>query len=62
MEPVGDPATMIVYGGGVESVRHVVVDGSVVVRDSELTTADVGTIRREARAAADALSRRLGWS
>jgi cytosine/adenosine deaminase-related metal-dependent hydrolase len=62
MEPAADPAAMIVYGGGVESVRHVVVDGSVVVRDGELTTANVGTIRREARAAADALSRRLGWS
>jgi outer membrane protein assembly factor BamB len=36
MEPAADPAAMVVFGGGVESVRHVVVDGSVVVRDGEL--------------------------
>jgi 5-methylthioadenosine/S-adenosylhomocysteine deaminase len=62
MEPAADPAAMVVFGGGVESVRHVVVDGSVVVRDGELATADVGMIRREARGAAEGLTRRLGWS
>jgi 5-methylthioadenosine/S-adenosylhomocysteine deaminase len=62
MEPAADPAAMVVYGGGVESVRHVVVDGSVVIRDGELTTADADTIRRDARAAAAAVSGRLGWS
>jgi 5-methylthioadenosine/S-adenosylhomocysteine deaminase len=62
MEPRGDPAAMVVFGGGVESVRHVVVDGSVVVRNGELVTADVSAIRREARSAAAALTHRLGWS
>jgi cytosine/adenosine deaminase-related metal-dependent hydrolase len=62
MEPAADPAAMIVYGGGVEAVRHVVVDGSIVVRDGKLATADGAAIRREARAAARAVSRRLGWS
>jgi 5-methylthioadenosine/S-adenosylhomocysteine deaminase len=62
MEPVADPAAMLVYGGGVESVRHVVVDGMVVVRDGELVTADAAAIRREARTAAQAVTRRLGWS
>jgi len=62
MVPAADPAVMVVYGGGVESVRHVVVDGSVVVRDGELTTADAAAIRREARAAAQAVTQRLGWS
>jgi 5-methylthioadenosine/S-adenosylhomocysteine deaminase len=62
MEPAGDPAAMVVFGGGVESVRHVVVDGSVVVRNGELATADTGAIRREARGAAAALTHRLGWS
>jgi 5-methylthioadenosine/S-adenosylhomocysteine deaminase len=62
MEPAGDPAAMVVFGGGVESVRHVVVDGSVVVRNGELVTADVSAIRREARGAAVALTHRLGWS
>jgi 5-methylthioadenosine/S-adenosylhomocysteine deaminase len=62
MEPFADPAAMLVYGGGVESVRHVVVDGAVVVRDGELVTADAAAIRREARAAAGAVTQRLGWS
>ena len=37
-------------------MRHVVVDGTVVVRDGELATADGAAIRREARAAAAALT------
>ena len=62
MEPAADPAAMLVFGGDVKSVRHVVVDGSVVVRDGELATGDVAVIRREARAAAQAVTRRLGWT
>ncbi len=61
MEPGGDPAAMVVYGGGVASVRHVLVDGRVVVRDGELVSADATAIRREARAAAATLANRLGW-
>ena len=61
MEPVADPAAVVVYGGGVESVRHVIVDGRVVVSDGDLTTGDGATIRREARAAAAAVAQRLGW-
>jgi len=56
-----DPAATIVFGGGVESVRHVVVDGRIVVHDRELTSADAGDIRRQARRAAQALASRLGW-
>jgi 5-methylthioadenosine/S-adenosylhomocysteine deaminase len=62
MEPAGDPAAMVVFGGGVESVRHVVVDGSVVVRNGALVTADASGIRREARGAAAAVTHRLGWT
>ncbi len=61
MEPGGDPAAMVVYGGGVASVRHAIVDGRVVVRDGELVSADAAAIRREARAAARAVADRLGW-
>jgi hypothetical protein len=39
-----------------------VVDGSILVRNGELTTANVDTIRRDARAAAAAVGSRLGWS
>jgi len=59
-EPTADPATVVVYGGGVESVRHVIVDGRVVVADRELATADATAIRRDARRAAAAVWRRLG--
>jgi cytosine/adenosine deaminase-related metal-dependent hydrolase len=62
MVPAADPAVMVVYGGGIESVRHVVVDGSVVVRNGELAIADAAAIRREAQAAAQAVTQRLGWS
>jgi len=61
MQPFTDPATVVVYGGDVASVRHVVVDGTVVVRDGVLVTADPDVIRREARRAAAALAQRLGW-
>ncbi len=62
MEPASDPAPMVVYGGGIESVRHVIVDGRVVVSAGRLVTGDADGIRRDARAAATAIARRLGWS
>lgn len=61
MQPFTDPATVVVYGGGEASVRHVVVDGNAVVRDGVLVTADPDTIRREAWRATVALGARLGW-
>ncbi len=61
LQPFTDPATMVVYGGGVESVRHVVVDGHVVVHEGELVTARADEVRHDARAAAAALAARLGW-
>jgi 5-methylthioadenosine/S-adenosylhomocysteine deaminase len=61
MEPCSDPAAMIVFGAGVGSVRHVVVNGRVVVRDGVLATGSARQIRQEARAAADAVAARLGW-
>ncbi len=61
MEPLADPAAVVVYGGGVESVRHVIVDGRLAVSGGELTASDGPAIRREARAAAAAVAGRLGW-
>ncbi len=61
MEPLADPAAVVVYGGGMESVRHVIVDGKLVVSAGVLTTADGRGIKRTARAAATAVSERLGW-
>lgn len=61
-EPWGDPASMVVFAGGAANVRHVVVDGRVVLEDGSLRTADVAAISSEARAAVRALSERLGWA
>ncbi|HSN54454.1 MAG TPA: amidohydrolase family protein [Candidatus Sulfomarinibacteraceae bacterium] len=38
--PGDDPASRLVHGGSARDVRHVVVDGRVVVRDGELQTVD----------------------
>jgi 5-methylthioadenosine/S-adenosylhomocysteine deaminase len=62
MEPVADPAAMIVFAAGAGVVRHVVVDGRPVVVDRRLAAANARDIASEARAAASAVSRRLGWS
>ncbi len=61
-EPWGDPASMLVFGAGMKNVRHVVVNGCLVVEDGHLLTANAETIRRDARRAASALEKRLGWA
>ncbi|MCS7181986.1 MAG: amidohydrolase family protein [Thermoanaerobaculum sp.] len=60
-EPWGDPASMVVFGAGVEAVRHVVVDGRPVVVEGHLTTANAHEVRQEARSAAASLKQRLPW-
>lgn len=61
MEPGGNPAAAIVFGGGPEAVRHVIVDGQVVVRERVLLTGDAGDIRHRARASAQRVAAKLGW-
>jgi len=61
MCPAGDPAEAVVHGADASVVRHVVVDGRVVVRDGRLESGDRDAIAAEARAAAAALGRRLEW-
>ena len=61
-EPLADPADVVVFGMGVESVRHVLVDGTVVVENGRLLTGDAARIRGRARAAGAAVAERLGWS
>jgi hypothetical protein len=61
MEPAGDVAAMVVHGGADRDVRHVLVDGEFVVRDRALAGGGAAAIRRDARAAAAAVERRLGW-
>ena len=50
-----DLISRIVYSACAADVRHVIVDGRIVVRDGTLKTADVGEIRRKANAQARAL-------
>jgi 5-methylthioadenosine/S-adenosylhomocysteine deaminase len=46
--PGGSPATRLVYSATPDDVRHVVVDGQVVVARGELLTLDVERVRAEA--------------
>lgn len=62
MAPPRDPADMVVFGGASAAVRHVVVDGTVVVEDGRLVTADAEAVSDAAHAAVVAVADRLGWS
>lgn len=47
-EPILDPAWSVVHRAGGSDVRHVVVDGSVVVEDREFVKLDIEALRRQA--------------
>ena len=55
-----DLTSRIVYSARAADVRHVVVDGRVVVRDGVLETAKLGEIRRAANTEARRLRRTVG--
>lgn len=50
--PTGSPWSQITYAAKSCDVRHVAVDGNVVVRDKMLLTLDLGKVRASAHAAA----------
>jgi 5-methylthioadenosine/S-adenosylhomocysteine deaminase len=58
--PRGDLALQLVWGGAAGSVRDVVVDGEVVVRDRRPTRVDVDALRAEAADRSASLLRRAG--
>jgi 5-methylthioadenosine/S-adenosylhomocysteine deaminase len=58
--PRGDLATQLVWGAPSHTVRDVLVDGAVVVRDRRVITVDVDALRREAAERSAALLRRAG--
>jgi 5-methylthioadenosine/S-adenosylhomocysteine deaminase len=58
--PRGDLALHLVWGGVSNTVRDVLVDGKVVVRDRKITTVDVDSLRAEAADRSVALLRRAG--
>jgi 5-methylthioadenosine/S-adenosylhomocysteine deaminase len=53
--PTDDPYSLVAYAARGTDVRHVAVDGTLVVRDRQLLTMDVGQVRRDARAHATRL-------
>ena len=55
-----DLISRIVYSAGAADVRHVIVDGRIVVRDGSLITADLSEIRRAANTQARRLRRAVG--
>jgi 5-methylthioadenosine/S-adenosylhomocysteine deaminase len=58
--PRGDLATHLVWGAPSHTVRDVLVDGAVVVKDRHVTTVDIDELRREADERSAALLRRAG--
>ena len=55
-----DLISRIVYSASTADVRHVIVDGRVVVKDGVLKTADSAEIRRAANTQARRLRRAVG--
>lgn len=53
-----DPHDLIAFGACRAAVRHVIVDGELLVRDGRLLRLDLREIQRRARASLDALLRR----
>lgn len=56
-QPASNPWSLVTYAARSSDVRHVVVDGNVVVRNRELLTLDVAKVRANAIAAAAQLFR-----
>ena len=48
IDPILDPAWSVVHRAGGSDVRHVIVDGSVVVEDREFVKLDIEALRRQA--------------
>jgi len=59
VEPTANPYSALVYACRSTDVRHVVVDGAIVVRDRALLTLDAGAATRDARQRARELFARL---
>ena len=59
MLPGGDPASRIVFGGGPQMVRHVVVAGKPLVVDGTLVDVDIGALRQRVDDAWRATIRRM---
>jgi 5-methylthioadenosine/S-adenosylhomocysteine deaminase len=60
IEPAGDVFSRLVYACGARDVRHVVIDGALVVKDREHLTIDVERVIAEARVQVKKLRARAG--
>lgn len=59
LQPSGNPASRLVHGATAQDVRHVVIDGRLVVDDGALTTESGNEIRDHAREAWRATRHRM---
>jgi 5-methylthioadenosine/S-adenosylhomocysteine deaminase len=59
LQPGGDPAARLVYGGSASDVRDVVVAGRTVVRNGSVTTTDACQLRDRVRTSWTAVRRRM---
>lgn len=59
VEPTENPYSALVYACRSTDVRHVVIDGRVIVRDGELLTLDAAAVVREARSRAHKIFKAL---
>jgi 5-methylthioadenosine/S-adenosylhomocysteine deaminase len=57
--PGGDPASRVVFGGGPQMVRHVVVAGQPLVVDGRLVSTDTEALRQRIDDAWRATRRRM---
>lgn len=60
VEPWGEAASRIVYAAQSRDVRHVMVDGRVLLHEGRLTALDEDEVRESARTQAAAVRRRAG--
>lgn len=59
-EPGGDPVSRLVYAVQSRDVRHVLIDGCIIVRGGELLTLDAEAVVARAREQARRVARRAG--
>lgn len=57
--PAGDPASRLVYGSAANNVRHVLVDGRVIVEENSLQTASAEDLREKIVHSWEATSARM---
>jgi 5-methylthioadenosine/S-adenosylhomocysteine deaminase len=58
--PMGNPVRTLVYSGGGDSVRTVIANGKVLMRDRKFPHIDVGALTQEVEARSKSILKRAG--